>query len=110
MAGERLKTLSRDVRFAVLEKADEDLLYERSLEVLERAGVSTTNDALLHLIADHGQQVDFEAKRIRLDPGFVEEKLAMVPRIFTLAARDRELDMVLDGDRGYLGPAAARQT
>jgi hypothetical protein len=43
MAGERLKTFSRDVRFAVLEKADEDLIHERSLEVQERAGVSTTN-------------------------------------------------------------------
>ncbi len=103
MAGERLKTFSRDVRFAVLEKTDEDLVHDRSLEVLERAGVSTTNDALLQLMADHGQQVDFEAKRIRFDPGFVEEKLAMVPRTFTLAARDRELDMVLDGERGFLG-------
>lgn len=27
----------------------------------------------------------------------------MVPRTFTLAARDRELDMVLNGDRGFLG-------
>jgi trimethylamine:corrinoid methyltransferase-like protein len=67
VAGERLKTFSRDVRFAVLDKADEDLIHERSLEVLERAGVSTTNDELLELLelmADHGQQVDVEAKRI----------------------------------------------
>jgi hypothetical protein len=49
MAGERLKTFSRDVRLAVLGKADEDLIHERSLEVLERAGASTTNDALLPL-------------------------------------------------------------
>src|SRR5436190_13829 len=103
MAGERLKTFSRDVRFAVLEKADEDLVHERSLEVLERAGVSTTNDALLQLMADHGQHVDFETKRIRFDPGLIEDALAMVPRSFTLAARDPELDMVLDGERGFLG-------
>jgi trimethylamine:corrinoid methyltransferase-like protein len=36
-------------------------------------------------MADHGQQVDFEAKRIRFDPGFVEDKLAMVPRLRTSA-------------------------
>src|SRR5215203_2257225 len=100
---QRLRTFSRDVRFAVLEKADEDLIHDRSLEVLQRAGVSTTNEALLHLMAEHGQDVDFEAKRIRFDPGFVEEALAMVPRTFTLGARDAELDMVLDGERGYLG-------
>jgi trimethylamine:corrinoid methyltransferase-like protein len=99
VAVERLKTFSRDVRFAVLENAEEDLVHDRSLEVLERAGVSTTNDALLQLSADHGQDVDVEAKRIRV----VEEKLAMVPRTFTLAARDRELDMVLDGERRFLG-------
>jgi trimethylamine--corrinoid protein Co-methyltransferase len=100
---QRLRTFSRDVHFAVLEKADEDLIHDRSLEVLQRAGVSTTNEALLHLMAEHGQDVDFEAKRIRFDPGFVEEALAMVPRTFTLGARDVELDMVLDGERGYLG-------
>ena len=61
---DRIKTFSRDVRFAVLEKTDEDLIHERSLEVLQRAGVSTTNENLLQLMAEHGQQVDFEAKRI----------------------------------------------
>lgn len=42
MAGERLKTFSRDVRFAVLEKTDEDLIHDRSLEVLVRAGARST--------------------------------------------------------------------
>jgi len=50
-----------------------------------------------------GQQVDFENGRIRFDPGFVEAALAMVPRTFTLGSRDRELDMALDGERGFLG-------
>jgi len=31
---ERIQTFSRDVRFAVLEKAAEDLIHDRSLEVL----------------------------------------------------------------------------
>jgi hypothetical protein len=33
LAGHRLKTFSRDVRLAVLEKADEDVVHEPSLEV-----------------------------------------------------------------------------
>jgi trimethylamine--corrinoid protein Co-methyltransferase len=86
----------------VLTEGERDLIHRRALDILERAGVSTTNTALLDLMAELGQSVDREGGRIRFDPGFVEERVAMAGRAVTLCARDPDLDLVLDGTRGYL--------
>jgi trimethylamine---corrinoid protein Co-methyltransferase len=46
--------------------------------------------------------VDVDAGRVRFDPAFVEERVAMTVRDVTLFARDQELDLTLDGTTGYL--------
>jgi trimethylamine--corrinoid protein Co-methyltransferase len=75
-----------------------------ALEILERTGVGTTSDKLLKLMADHGQDVDFEDRRIRFAPDFVEGKRAQAPRHFTLAGRHADRDLAIDGAHGYLSP------
>lgn len=75
-----------------------------ALDVLERVGVATNSERLLRLMADHDQRVDPERRRIRLDPGFVLERIALAPRRVTLAGRRPERDLVLDGTRGWLSP------
>ncbi|HEU4355714.1 MAG TPA: trimethylamine methyltransferase family protein [Actinomycetota bacterium] len=77
-------------------------LHERSLEILERVGVTTSNARLLHTMAEAGQAVDSDARRIRFDPAFVEDALRRSPSTYTLAARDPQLDLPLDGSGGYL--------
>lgn len=77
-------------------------VHRHSLETLETVGVTTSNERLLKIMAEHGQNVDFENKRIRFDPAFVEEKIAMIPKEFTFYARDPDLDLILDGSAGYL--------
>jgi len=89
-------------RVDVLTGDDIDVLHRRSLDILERVGVSTSNTALLELLRDHGQTVDLDAGRIRFDPAFVEERVAACGRDITLFARDPELDLPLDGSTGYL--------
>jgi trimethylamine--corrinoid protein Co-methyltransferase len=86
----------------VLTEDDRDLIHRRALDILERAGVSTTNTALLDLMAELGQNVDRDAGRIWFDPAFVDERVAMAGRDVSLCARDPDLDLVLDGTRGYL--------
>jgi trimethylamine--corrinoid protein Co-methyltransferase len=89
-------------RVEVLSAEDRDLLHRRALDVLARVGVTTTNQDLLARLQEHGQPVDLEAGRIRFDPTFVEERLAMASRDITLHAREEGLDLVLDGTNGYL--------
>jgi trimethylamine--corrinoid protein Co-methyltransferase len=86
----------------VLTHDEIDLLHRRSLDVLERVGVTTTNGSALSALLDHGQAVDLDEGRVRLDPAFVEERLGLAAKDVTLFARNPELDLVLDGTRGFL--------
>ena len=79
-------------------------IHDAALQILERTGIATSSDRLLQLMADHGQDVDPEARRIRFAPDFVEAKRALAPRHFTLAGRRPERDLALDGTHGYLSP------
>ena len=97
-----IRSYARTSSFTVLTPEQERAIHEHALAVLERVGVSTTNDRLLKVMADHGQRVDFDERRIRFDPAFVEEKRALAPRTYTLHARNPEFDLPLGGDRGWL--------
>lgn len=91
-------------RYEVKVLSDDELraVHEGALQVLQRVGFSTTNERLLKLMADLGQEVDFDARRIRLDPGFVMDAVKLAPARYTLCARDPANDLVLDGDHAYL--------
>ncbi len=97
-----IRSYARTSRYTVLTPDQERAVHEHALAVLDRVGVSTTNDRLLKVMADHGQRVDFDERRIRFDPAFVEEKRALAPRTYTLHARNPEFDLPLGGDRGWL--------
>jgi trimethylamine---corrinoid protein Co-methyltransferase len=99
-----IRALSLRYHANVLDPSEVSKIHESALEVLSRVGIATSSDKLLKLMADHGQAVDFQEKRVRLDPGFVERQCALAPRHFTLAGREPSRDLVLDGKHGYLSP------
>ena len=101
-----IRSYPRSSSFAILTPDQERALHERCLQVLERTGVSTTNEMLLKVMADHGQQVDFENQRIRFSPDFVEEKRALAPRRYTLHARNPERNATVGGKHSIFIPAA----
>ncbi len=102
MTERRIRTIPIRHRHDVLAPEEVELLHTRSLDILDRVGFTTSNHGLLQAMAEAGQRVDHEARRIRLDPAFVEEALAHCPRTYTLGARDPALDLPLDGSAGYL--------
>ncbi len=89
-------------RHDVLTPEQVELLHVRSLDILDRVGFTTSSRALVELMAEAGQRVDRDQRRIRLDPAFVEAALARCPRAYTLAARNPAFDLPLDGSAGYL--------
>ncbi|MGE5226233.1 MAG: trimethylamine methyltransferase family protein [Planctomycetaceae bacterium] len=99
---QEIRSYARTSTYRVLTPEQERAVHEHALAVLDRVGVSTTNDRLLKVMADHGQRVDFEAKRIRFDPAFVEERRALAPSAYTLHARNPAYDLPLGGERGWL--------
>jgi len=78
-------------------------IHRSTLEVIDEVGVRFPSEKALDVLEAHGAQVD-RAKMIARIPGQVLEKyLAMAPPVYTLAARDPELDLPLDGNHSYLG-------
>lgn len=74
----------------VLSQDELEQIYEGSLEVLERAGVSVELEPVLKLLKDAGAIVDQEKKIARLPRSLVEDCLKCVPRTFKLKSRNME--------------------
>ncbi len=102
MPERNIRSLPFTHRHDVLTPEEVTGLHERSLEILQRVGVTTSNPGLLDAMAEAGQAVDRDARRIAFDPVFVEECVRRSPSTYTLAARDPALDLPLDGSAGYL--------
>ena len=98
----RVTAFPRRFNLEVMTPEQVEKIHEKSLEVLERVGVSTSNDNLLKVMADEGQKVDFENSRIYFDPDFVMAKVALAPRNYTLGARNPLNDLEIDGKSMYL--------
>ena len=99
-----IRSLPRTFQVNVLTPDQVARIHASALAILERTGVATTSDRLLRLMADHGQDVDFEQRRIRFAPEFVEGRRTFAPRHFTLAGRHPDRDLAIDGVQAYLSP------
>ncbi|HZM70312.1 MAG TPA: trimethylamine methyltransferase family protein, partial [Candidatus Cryosericum sp.] len=74
-------------------------LHTRALDILRSVGIRYESPRALRLLEEAGQQVDHGAGIARLDPDLVERCIKSTPRVITLAGRQPERDMVLDGRR-----------
>jgi trimethylamine---corrinoid protein Co-methyltransferase len=72
-------------------------IHRASLRILAEVGVEVLGDRAIDRLAAAGATVDRETRRVRLDPGLVEERIATAPAEFTLHARNPERDVVLGG-------------
>jgi len=72
-------------------------IHRASLRILTEVGVELLGDRAIDLLASAGASVDRAARRVRLDPAMVEERIASAPTEFTLHARNPERTVVLGG-------------
>jgi trimethylamine---corrinoid protein Co-methyltransferase len=72
-------------------------IHRASLRILAEIGVEVLGDRAIDRLARAGAIVDRETRRVRLDPGLVEERIATAPAEFTLHARNPDRDVVLGG-------------
>lgn len=79
-----------------------ETIHAATLSVLGRTGVRVHSDRLLAALGRAGMPVDDERGCVRIPAEFVDAALRAAPRAYTLAAREPELDLRLDGTRGFL--------
>ena len=71
------------------------MLHRASLRILAEIGVEVLGDRAIDLFRADGADVDDATRRVRLDPGHVEELVALAPREFELHARNPERNVRL---------------
>ncbi|HET9615482.1 MAG TPA: trimethylamine methyltransferase family protein [Candidatus Limnocylindrales bacterium] len=92
------RTLTNPFRPLEILSADQvEEIHRASLRILAEVGVEVLGTAAIERLAAAGANVDREARRVRLDPGLVEERIATAPAEFTLHARNPERNVVLGG-------------
>jgi trimethylamine--corrinoid protein Co-methyltransferase len=72
-------------------------IHRASLRILAEIGVEVLGDRAMDRLAAAGATVDRDARRVRLDPTLVEDRIATAPAKFVLRARNADRNIVLGG-------------
>jgi trimethylamine--corrinoid protein Co-methyltransferase len=82
----------------ILDADQVEILHRASLRILAEIGVEVLGDRAIDLLARAGARVDRATRTVRLDPGLVDELVALAPPSFMLHARNRARNVTI-GDR-----------
>ncbi len=74
-----------------------EAIHLASLRILAEIGMEVLSDRALDAFARAGARVDRLTRNVRLDPGQVEDLVALAPPEFTLHARDPQRNIVFGG-------------
>lgn len=85
----------------ILTKEEVEAIHRGTLEVLEHTGVRIEHQSALKLFEKNDCHVDFDAMRVRIPPGVVEECLRRAPSNFHMKARNPNNDLQIGGDTIY---------
>ncbi len=74
-----------------------EAIHRASIRILAEVGFEVLGDRALDLLAAAGATVDRATRRVRVDPGFVEEVIATAPPVFTIHARNPARNLRIGG-------------
>ena len=80
-------------RLKFLEKGEEDLIDQQSMECLETIGVKVKSESVLKMLDKAGAKVDPRTQIAKIPESIVREMLKTVPKNMTLHARDPRKDL-----------------
>src|SRR5512135_2599243 len=99
-----IKSISNPkLKLEVLTTEEVKKIHEATLWIIEHVGVRFPSQRALEIWEAHGAAVDREKKIVRVKGDVIEEALKKAPPAYTLAARDPQQDLPLDGNHVNLG-------
>jgi trimethylamine--corrinoid protein Co-methyltransferase len=101
--GARVLSLRRGPQVPVLSEGDLERLRAAALRVLQETGIALSSERVAERLSASGADADARSGRVRFPVELVEERLAGVPPLGTLAARDPARDLPVGGTEGWLG-------
>ncbi len=78
-------------------------LHTATLDIIEKTGVRFPSKHALDIWEEHGAQVDRGTSIVKVPGQIIEDALKLAPPKYTLAARDSQQDLPLDGNHVFLG-------
>lgn len=87
----------------ILSREEVRKIHEATLWIIENVGVRFPSKRALDIWHAHGARVDRETMIVRASPELIERAMQTCPPAYTLAARDPEQDLPLDGDHVFVG-------
>jgi trimethylamine--corrinoid protein Co-methyltransferase len=91
------------LRLEVLSQDDVKKIHDATLQIIEKVGVRFPSKRALEVWADNGAEIDYDKMVVRAKPALIEQALDSCPPFYTLAARDPQQDLTLDGNHVYVG-------
>ena len=91
-------------RLTILSESEIEDIHLCSIRILERVGFLVGSPRVVKLLVDAGATVDSGGKTVKIPSSLVEECLRKHPNSFTLNARSRENDLMINPDRIYAHP------
>ena len=80
-------------RLKFLDKSEEDLIHEQTIECLETIGVKVKSEEVLKMLEHAGANVDHKTQIAKISESMVKEALKTTPKELTLYARDPKYDL-----------------
>jgi trimethylamine--corrinoid protein Co-methyltransferase len=91
------------IRLDILTPDEVRRIHTATLDVIATVGVKMPSPKALDILTAHGATVDRATSIAKIPGHVVEAALAKAPKAYTLAGRDAELDLALDGRHSWLG-------
>src|SRR5574339_624396 len=99
-----IKSISNPkLKLEILTTEEVKKIHEATLWIIEHVGVRFPSKRALDIWEANGATVDHEKRIVRAKGNLIEEALTKCPPAYSLAARDPEQDLPLDGNHVYLG-------
>jgi len=86
---------------------DVQRIHEASLTVLEKTGIAVEASEAREIFQQAGAVVDEDGGRVYISRSMVEDAVANACHQFVLAGRDEKHDIVMGGERVYMGTGGA---
>lgn len=91
------------LKLEILTPEEVKKIHEATLWIIEKVGVRFPSQRALEIWEANGATVDREKKIVKVKGDVIEEAVKKAPPAYTLAARDPQQDLPLDGNHVNLG-------
>lgn len=102
--GNKIKSIQNpQISLEILSQDDLQQIHQATLQVIADTGVRFPSRRALEIWDKNGARVDYDTMVVKAPGELIEEAIKLCPPSYTLAARDPEQDLPLDGNHVFLG-------